>query len=184
VRSRNKRTFQIFFFKKTTTINSPTIIICSMDDVRQCKTCGKSDTETRLEDRRTECSPCRQQTKEKATSATYQMYLKGLHIGAKSKVANKKRTQDLEFTIEREDLNDLWVRQEGRCAISGVFLTHHRDGSGVKEYNASIDRISSIKGYTPDNIQLVTYRINLMKHTLPGDMFYWWIKTIHDFSCD
>ena len=155
-----------------------------MNDVRQCRTCGKLETETAIETRRIECSPCRQQAKEKATSATYQTYLKGLYIGAKSKVVNKRRTQNLAFTIEHEDLNDLWVKQEGRCAMSGVFLTHHRDGSGVKEYNASIDRISSIKGYTPDNIQLVTYRINLMKHTLPVDMFYWWVKTINDFSCD
>ena len=90
----------------------------------------------------------------------------------------------MEFTITKEDVVGLWDKQEGRCAISGVFLTHHKDGSGTKEYNASIDRISGEKGYIYQNVQLVAYRINIMKHTLPEDMFYWWVKTIHDFSCD
>jgi len=24
----------------------------------------------------------------------------------------------------------------------------------------------------------------MMRSVLPEDMFYWWVKTIHDFSCD
>lgn len=150
----------------------------------RCKTCNKRNSETVFEEGRNECTPCRTQRKEIAISATYTTYLALLYIGAKSKVVTKKRTRDLEFTIEREDLYALWVKQNGRCAVSGVFLTHHRDGSGTKEFNASIDRISNAKGYTPDNIQLVAYRVNIMMHSLPEDMFYWWIKTIHDFSCD
>lgn len=90
----------------------------------------------------------------------------------------------MQWAITSDDLILLWEKQKGRCAISGVFLTHHKDGSGYKDYNASIDRISGEKGYTPQNVQLVCYRINIMKHTLPEDMFYWWVKTINDFSCD
>ena len=56
------------------------------------------------------------------------------------------------YEITPEDVIALWEKQDGRCAISGVYLTHHVDGSGKKEYNASIDRISGDKGYTIHNI--------------------------------
>jgi len=74
----------------------------------------------------------------------------------------------------------LWYKQEGRCALSGVHLTHHVDGRGVKEFNASVDRINNDVHYEPQNVQLVAYRINIMRHTLSEDMFWWWVKTIHD----
>ena len=100
--------------------------------------------------------------------------------------ANKrgKGARNIPWNITAEDLIELWEKQGGKCALSGAYLTHHRDGSGKKEYNASIDRIRPDLDYTPENIQLVCYRVNLLKHNLSEDMFYWWIKTIHDFSCD
>lgn len=63
-------------------------------------------------------------------------------------------------------------------------MTHHIDGNGHKEFNASIDRINVDRGYTPQNVQLVAYRINIMRHTLSMDMFWWWVKNIHDVSID
>ena len=63
-------------------------------------------------------------------------------------------------------------------------MTHHVDGRGAKEFNASIDRVNPDKGYTPQNIQLVAYRVNIMRHTLSMDMFWWWVKNIHDASID
>ena len=119
-----------------------------------------------------------------STSLSYEAFLQNIYVNARSKVRNKKRTREYVFSIEAADLIDLWVSQKGRCALSGVFLTHHKDGSGTKDFNASLDRISNNKDYTLDNIQLVAYRINLMKHTLSEDMFYWWVKTISDSSCD
>ena len=99
-------------------------------------------------------------------------------------VLNKKRVNDHVWEITPQDLIDKWEEQGGRCAISGVILTHHIDGGGHKDFNASLDRISPEHGYTADNVQLVAYRINIMKHSLSEDMLFWWIKTIHDFSCD
>jgi len=149
-----------------------------------CKICNSPSSVSTFEAGRNHCNSCRTHQNEVSVSKTYKTYLARLHTNSKSKVATHKRTKEHAFTITREDLYNLWEKQDGRCAISGVFLTHHRDGSGAKDYNASIDRISNVKSYTPENVQLVTYRINLMKHALSEDMFYWWIKTIHDFSCD
>jgi hypothetical protein len=33
-------------------------------------------------------------------------------------------------------------------------------------------------------VQLVAYRVNIMRHTLSMDMFWWWVKNIHDVSID
>lgn len=153
-------------------------------EIRQCVVCKKTSDETHIEPKRNICASCKTTTRQKTMSSTYEAYLRYLHSGAKYTCKAGKRSKDLEFSITPEHLIALWREQGGRCAISGTYLTHHKDGSGTKEYNVSIDRINSDKGYTPLNTQLVCYRINLMKHTLPEDMFYWWVKTIHDFSCD
>jgi len=108
------------------------------------------------------------------------------NLYSKSKNSNKRdpRAANRDWHITYEDLVEKWTEQGGRCALSGVYLTHHVDGSGVKDNNASIDRISQDVGYTAANTQLVCYRVNIMKHNLPEDMFFWWIKTIGDFTCD
>ena len=47
---------------------------------------------------------------------------------------------------------NLWNEQRGLCALTGVQMTHKSAGI----YNGSVDRIDSSKGYTVDNIQLVS----------------------------
>lgn len=127
-----------------------------------CRACGKRKTEARVSD-------------------TYRSYLNNLFNQSKSR---NKTSRNIDWQITLDDLTALWEKQEGRCAISGVFLTHHKDGTGHKEYNVSIDRIQNTRGYTPQNTQLVCYRANKLKGDLPEDMFYWWVKTINNFSCD
>ena len=87
----------------------------------------------------------------------------------------------MEFDLTVEDILELWERQSGRCALSGVLLTHQRDGAdakGRKEFNASLDRINPQGPYNRQNTQLVASRINTLKHTLSEDMLMWWLKNI------
>jgi len=63
-------------------------------------------------------------------------------------------------------------------------MTHHRDGSGHKDFNASVDRINPRIGYTVDNIRLVCYAVNIMKHKMDEGEFYFWIKSVYEKSCD
>ena len=153
---------------------------------KECLSCKKTLDESDFRKGRNVCMACKAHQHEtqgftvpmKVTCVTY--------IPRASLLLNLARRASitLTFDIEPEDLISLWEKQDGKCAVSGVYLTHHKDGSGYKEYNASIDRITGDKGYTIHNVQLVAYRINIMKHTLSEDMFYWWVKTINDFSCD
>ena len=151
---------------------------------KECLSCKKTLDESEFRVGRNVCMACKAQQHETRVSKSYANYLRNVYSQSKSTVKSGKRADHVEWDIEPEDLISLWEKQDGKCAISGVYLTHHQDGSGHKEYNASIDRISGDKGYSIHNVQLVCYRINIMKHTLSEDMFYWWVKTINDFSCD
>ena len=162
------------------------MLICSTMTLsaKMCPSCKQTLDESEFRKGRVICGQCKTEKAISGISASYETYLRNLYSKSKSNVKRGMRGPEITFEIQPEDVIALWEKQNGKCAISGVYLTHHIDGSGKKEYNASIDRISGDKGYTIHNIQLVCYRINIMKHTLSEDMFYWWIKTINDFSCD
>jgi hypothetical protein len=155
-----------------------------MVEVRTCARCKRDKEESDFpKPGATSCRACKTKAQQIRRSASPENYLKG--VLASNRTSHKRRTlMDMDYSITIEDLVDLWEKQEGQCALSNVFMTHHKDGSGTKEYNASIDRINGNKGYTPDNIQLVCYRINMMKSTLSEDLFYWWVKNINAFSCE
>lgn len=151
---------------------------------KKCRQCGVAQDLSNFAAGRNMCVTCKAAQVQGRISKSYESYLHNLYSQSKSSNRHGLAHRGLAWEIDYQHLLDLWNKQAGRCAVSGVILTHHKDGSGRKEYNASIDRISPDKSYTPDNVQLVCYRVNIMKHTLTEDMFYWWIKTIHDFSCD
>ena len=153
-----------------------------MTATKYCLSCGDEKDISEFEPSRNVCYPCRQRAHQKRVSSSPEVYLRQLH--AKSKAACKKgKRLALDFKITPEDIIDLYHKQQGRCALSGVILTHHKDGSGHKEFNISIDRLNNDLGYTIDNIRLVAYRLNMMRGTMTNDMFYWWIRTINDFTC-
>jgi hypothetical protein len=126
------------------------------------------------------CQQCVTLQKAKKTSATPESYLQVLNTQLKS----QRLKQGVQYDLTTEDVVDLWETQNGKCALSGVLMTHQRDGTygdrKKKEFNASIDRINPNGPYVRQNVQLVANRINTMKHTLSQDMFMWWIKNIHE----
>lgn len=155
-----------------------------MPDHKSCTRCRQSLPIDSFEEvkpgvHRSMCRQCRCSTNRENKSAGFLPYLKLVISSLRS-----SRRNTHEFLIDAEYLAELWEKQNGRCAVSGVVLTHHNDGSGRKEFNASIDRIDSTQGYIPGNVQLVAYRVNVLKHSLSTDMLYWWVKTIYQHSCD
>lgn len=85
-----------------------------------------------------------------------------------------------ELTIDY--LYDMLLKQNKKCALSGVDidLTEVRKASNVDFLlmTASIDRIDSSKGYTPDNIQWVHKDVNRMKWAFPQERFIEMCKLI------
>ena len=75
-------------------------------------------------------------------------------------------------------LMTLWNKQKGRCSITNVPMTHIK-GRGKVDTNVSVDRIdSNIKKYEKGNLQLVCYRVNMMKSNMKTDNFLNWCGKI------
>jgi hypothetical protein len=83
----------------------------------------------------------------------------------------------VEVTIEQ--IWDLFLKQERKCALTGMELTI----SPTAQYNdASIDRIDSSKGYVIDNIQWVHKHVNMMKRTYSQDYFIAMCKKVAEHN--
>ena len=84
-----------------------------------------------------------------------------------------KRKQHLGFSLDLVYLLDLYSKQHGLCALSGVEMTYIA-GSGRVNTNISIDRIDSAVGYVRGNVQFVCDIVNRMKQDLPqAELFIW-----------
>ncbi len=77
--------------------------------------------------------------------------------------------------INLQDLKDLWEKQKGFCAYSGVPMTW--DDSN-RYTTVSIDRIDSSKGYVRGNIAFCCFIVNIMKTDMPVEHFLWWCRNI------
>jgi hypothetical protein len=78
-----------------------------------------------------------------------------------------------------DQMKEVFKKQKGLCALSGVPLTCIKIPNSKKVHtNLSIDRIDSDKGYELDNIQLVCAIVNIMKSSLTMEEFKWWIQTL------
>jgi hypothetical protein len=109
----------------------------------------------------------------------------------------------LEFDVTIEECWNLFLIQNGKCAISGiplVLLAQRRpmrkqpesesggvDGSGrIKrgstKQTASLDRIDSTKGYVLNNIQWVHKTINRMKMDMTDSQFVEFCTIVANFQ--
>lgn len=72
----------------------------------------------------------------------------------------KHRRWDCNLTIPI--LMELWLKQEGRCAFSGIPL-QHPSATNNRNCMGSLDRINSNVGYLTGNVQFVSCALNLAK---------------------
>jgi hypothetical protein len=74
----------------------------------------------------------------------------------------------IEVEITIQDLQELWEKQGGKCALSGQQLKLCSKKFGI---TASVDRINQKLGYTRSNIQWVHKDVNLMKNRFDEEYF-------------
>ena len=77
-----------------------------------------------------------------------------------------------EFNLTQEYLHLLLEKQNNECALSGI--PFEKEG----KFSFSIDRADSSKGYTKDNIQLVSQYVNVMKNDMAQELFISLCKNI------
>lgn len=80
----------------------------------------------------------------------------------------KALQRDKVFEIDIEYIWRVYVRQNKKCALSGLPLDFSKDtDSGI----VSLDRIKNDKGYVKRNVQLVHKDINFMKYVYDQKYF-------------
>lgn len=75
----------------------------------------------------------------------------------------------LECNLTIDFLDQLWEKQDGKCAYTGQVLTVNKGYGGTQ--TASIDRKDSSIGYVQENVQFVHKDINKMKQDLTHSEF-------------
>lgn len=86
-----------------------------------------------------------------------------------------------EYNITIEHLEELWISQNGICALSGILMTNII-GEGYKEINCSVDRINTNEGYMIGNMRLVCNKVNTMRNNYTDENFIWFCKKIAEFN--
>lgn len=95
------------------------------------------------------------------------------HINGKS----KERKHEMNISIDYAW--DLFIKQNRKCALTGLELSFASTNSKYWETTASLDRIDSSKGYLEGNVQWVHKDINKMKLTHSTDKFIDYCKLVY-----
>lgn len=125
---------------------------------KMIKRCNGCDTDKPLEDfgkdkhkkygRTSECKSCR---KERSRERHFSLPLEVLMFNRSKSRAKKK---NLEFSLELEDL-----KIPKYCPVFGKPLIR-----GDIDWTPSLDRVDSSKGYTKENIEIISNRANRIKN--------------------
>ena len=82
------------------------------------------------------------------------------------------------FNITIEYLWELFLKQNKKCALSGLELTFSEIRKDKTKQTVSIDRKNSNIGYVEGNVQWVHKQINIMKNKLSDDEFIWFCEQV------
>jgi len=85
-----------------------------------------------------------------------------------SRLKGNARARGIKVTVTKQQVADLFEKQQGKCALSGLLLVLD---APVGQVTASLDRIDSDKGYEPGNVQWLHKEINWMKNTFSQTRF-------------
>lgn len=97
--------------------------------------------------------------------------------------ARKRATKKgLEFTLTSISIDRIIEEQGNKCAYSGLTLNWERSAPTKQRVcppdRASLDRIDSQRGYTEDNVQLVTDFCNRIKTWYPDRDVYAFCRAV------
>ncbi len=134
-------------------------------DLKQCPKCKVVKNGTEFYSYKYQCKKCHQSyqqnpEKRKVTSSKYYKKKKetnpALFMWKQAKHRAKWDYNNMEFTITVED-----IKIPDKCPyFNREFIPLDKD------WGYSLDRIDSSKGYTPDNIQVISYKANKAKNNL------------------
>ncbi len=93
-----------------------------------------------------------------------------------NKSARKKM---FDCDISEDDIFQMYDDQDGKCALTGFDMTLGSSEDRLeKQYAASPDRIDNERGYTLDNVWLVTARANSLKSDMTLEELLEWCTAV------
>lgn len=96
-----------------------------------------------------------------------------------SSILNGARSRDIKVEVTIEDVWNIFNAQQGRCALSGIELKFApRSNRTTDQQTASLDRIDSLKGYIPGNVQWIHKILQHMKSDHTQQQFVEWCTAI------
>lgn len=110
------------------------------------------------------CIKCANIGKESSCFTGYEE-IRGTMFTAIQKGAVKR---GYKFDVTIEELWELYLKQDKKCALSGIDIEF---GYSSKRGSCSLDRIDSNQGYVKDNIQWVHKDVNIMKNNYSQEYF-------------
>jgi hypothetical protein len=96
-------------------------------------------------------------------------------------IKNRANKVKMEFNLTIKYLWDLYIKQDKKCALSGVILNFLKNDYD-RLHNASLDRIDSSKGYIEGNVQWVDKYINTMKGSKTDKEFIEWCQKVVKYN--
>ena len=141
----------------------------------ECKNCGKKDFEVKiapvLRGATTSCG-CRRDFYYKISGKNNKNFTgyEEIRGGNWSSLRARAKKRGQEFDITIEYAWGLYIKQDKRCALSGIPLCFGVD-TRPKETTASLDRIDPNKGYVVGNVQWIHKDINVMKNMFNQEYF-------------
>lgn len=134
------------------------------DTERECTNCGKIFKKTSKTV--TLCNSCNSE-RVKSNKIEWKMHQRAKQ---RAKISNR------EFTLSVEDIVIPDI-----CPILGIPLEVKKGRSGGKINSPALDRIDNSKGYTKENIQVISHLANMMKSQANKDQLIqfanWILKT-------
>jgi len=88
-----------------------------------------------------------------------------------SKIMVGAARRGLDFKVDAKYLWELFIKQNRKCALTGLDLIIQSPSRRNKTINASLDRIDSSKGYIEGNLQWLHKDVNMMKNCFDQDYF-------------
>jgi hypothetical protein len=87
------------------------------------------------------------------------------------RIRRNAEARGISFRISAKSAWKLFVKQGGKCALTGLTIEMSKSGKQTGKQTASLDRVDSSKGYFLRNVQWVHKDINKMKMDFSQERF-------------
>jgi len=111
-------------------------------------------------------------------------YINKIYLDIVNNSKKSKKPLDIKITID--DIKQLYFKQNGLCALSGIKITFDtymtNDFQNINRYNMVVNRIDDKLGYEKNNIQLICSMVHKMKNVYNNDEFINMCKIIGNYN--